>query len=280
MNTPAILTRYDEEGNITQMGFLPQEPGWFHWAWGAWFGATLIDEEGNITANHPQHVEAFEWIQSYSLEYGVDKINKFISGFGNFSSPQNPFFSGKIAMVIQGVWMHNYISQYAPGMQWGVVPFPATPNGARQFSAAGCDILVIPAGLPRERRDAAWEFVKFAISQESMEMLNEGQRKSTPLAEVSDEFLARHEHPYIELFIAMSKYETIMSPLRIGVWNQYQTEIAAAFEKMRVLQNKPGTNRPYTAQEVLDMVQERVSLAHRRHLESLALRPPVSGRLP
>ena len=43
------LTKYDDSGNLVQLGFLPQEPGRFIWAWGFWFGGRLIDENGNIT---------------------------------------------------------------------------------------------------------------------------------------------------------------------------------------------------------------------------------------
>ena len=275
-----ILTKFDEDGNIIQMGFLPQEPGWFHWAWGSWFGGTLIDEDGNITANHPRNVEAFEWIQSFALKYGTDKIYRFASGFGNFSSPQNPFFSGRVAMVIQGVWMHNYISQYAPGMQYGVAPWPKTPNGPADFSVASCDILTIPAGVPKERRDAAWEFVKFVLSPFGMETLNLGQRKNTPLNEVSEGFIEEHPHPHIELFIQMSRYEHCTPPARVGVWTEYMKEWYFAFEKMRVLSRNPATNKPYTAAEALDEMQARISLSHKRQKESLALRPAIAGGRP
>jgi ABC-type glycerol-3-phosphate transport system substrate-binding protein len=275
-----ILTKYDEDGNIVQMGFLPQEPGWYHWAWGPWFGGTLMDEEGRITANHRYNVEAFEWLRGFAVKYGVEQTNRFASGFGNFGSPQNPFFSGKLAMVIQGVWMHNYISQYAPGMQWGVAPWPKTPHGPEDFSVAGCDIMVIPAGVPEDRRDAAWEFVKYVSSREGMELLTLGQRKNTPLAEVSEGFLENHPHPYIDLFIDMSRYEHVVPPYPTGVWMEYMKEMFYAFERMRILETNPATGRPYTAEESLDICQRRIARAHARHEASLALRSSVVGRSP
>jgi ABC-type glycerol-3-phosphate transport system substrate-binding protein len=266
------LTRYDRNGNIIQMGSLPQEPGWFHWAWGYWFGGSLVDDEGNITANHPRNIEAYEWIQSYSRKFGVERIQRFASGFGQFATPQNPFFSGKIAMVFQGVWMHNWITQFAPGMQWGAAPWPKTPDGPQEFSTAGSDILAIPTGLPEERREAAWQFIKFVCSQKGMEMLNSGQRKNSPLTEVSDEFIRNHEHPYIDLFIRMARSDTVVGTPQLGVWSQYQTEIAAGVEYMRLLSENPATGKTYTATEILNQLQERISRAHQRHIHSMALR--------
>ncbi len=273
------LTKYDASGNLVQLGFLPQEPGRFIWAWGFWFGGKLIDENDNITANDPRNVAAYEWIQSYSRKYGVDRIKRFSSGFGNLATPQNPFFSGKVAMVLDGAWMHNYIQQYAPGMRYGVVPWPKTPHGPAGFCTVGCDIMVIPRGVPAERREAAWEFVKYVISRPAMEKLNLGHRKATPLTDVSEGFLKTHPHRYLDLFISLSRNQGVASPLHMGVWGQYQTNLFAAFEQVRLLQNNPATGQPYTARESLDIVQERMTLAYARYKKSLSLRPPISGRL-
>ncbi len=273
------LTQYDDSGNLVQLGFLPQEPGRFIWAWGFWFGGKLIDENDNITANDPLNVAAYEWIQSYSRKYGVDRIKRFSSGFGNLATPQNPFFSGKVAMVLDGAWMHNYIQQYAPGMRYGVVPWPKTPHGPDGFSTVGCDIMVIPQGVPPERREAAWEFVKYVISRPAMEKLNLGHRKATPLTEVSEDFLNRHPHRYLDLFIGLSRNKGAASPLHVGVWSQYQTDLFNAFERVRLLQNNPATGQPYTAKESLDIAQERMTLAYARYKKSLSLRPPITGRL-
>lgn len=272
------LTRYDDEGNILQMGFMPHDPvqSWFVWAYGLWFGGTLYDD-GRITANHPRNVEAFDWLQSYTLKYGLRPLQRFSSGFGNFASPQNPFFSGKLAITIQGVWLHNYISQYAPGMEYGVAPWPIVPGGPEEFTIASCDILAIPAGLPQYRADAAWEYVKYALSQEGMEMLNLGQRKNTPLRRVSESFIRDHPHPYIELFIEMASYRNCMRLPPIGVWREYSTALGVVMDRMRLLSTNPRTGRPYTAQEALDECQARMASIWERHQHSLALRAEAAA---
>ncbi|MDW8208514.1 MAG: ABC transporter substrate-binding protein, partial [Chloroherpetonaceae bacterium] len=118
------LTRRDASGRIIQAGFMPNEPDWWRWGWGFVFGGQLWDGKGKITANSPENVRAFEWVQSFFKKYGVKDLQTFRSGFGNFSSPQNAFLAEKVAMQLQGTWMYNFITRYAPKLKWSAAPFP------------------------------------------------------------------------------------------------------------------------------------------------------------
>ena len=267
------LTEFDASGEISQMGFLPTEPNWFMPSYGMWFGGSLFDlDTRQINAKTPGMIAALEWVQDYSRRYGVEPIKRFSSGFGNFASAQNPFFSGKLAMVFQGVWMHAFITQYAPGMDYGVAPWPRTPNGPEGFTMADTDVLVIPAGVPEHRREAAWEFMRYVISQQAIEKLCLGQRKHTPLSKVSDAFLKQHPHPYAGLFIDLSKSPGVSIYPQIAIWTQYDAEIRSMFEKMRLLETNPATGQAYTPEEALDDVQARMETAWERHRQSHALR--------
>jgi ABC-type glycerol-3-phosphate transport system substrate-binding protein len=105
------LTKRDKLGHIIQMGFLPAEPGWWNWSWPYYFGGKLWDGKEKITCNEPPCIEAFTWVQSYAKKYGAGPVQIFQSGFGNFASPQNAFLAGRVAMVMQGVWMYNFIKE-------------------------------------------------------------------------------------------------------------------------------------------------------------------------
>ncbi|NQT51079.1 extracellular solute-binding protein, partial [bacterium] len=248
------------------MGFLPQEPGWWPWAWGFWFGGRLWNGSDTITADEPANVRAFEWIASYSTKYGVDAIKRFASGFGNFSSPQNAFLAGKVAMEMQGVWMHNFINMYASGMQWAAAPFPCAQQGKDSVSIADADVIVIPRGS--RHPDEAWEFVKFSNSQKGMEILCNGQRKFSPLATVSDRFWEQHEHPYIKLFSDLAKGPSVATAPQTGALNRYQEELRVAFDRVRNLNATP--------QEALGAVRERVQQALDRELRRLRRRGLIS----
>ena len=268
------LTRRDSHGNITQMGFIPQEPGWWNWAWGYWFGGKLWNGRDKITADDPGNIRAFRWIQSYSKKYGVDAIRRFASGFGNFSSPQNAFLSAKVVMELQGVWMHNFIGQYAPGMEWGAAPFPrekippgVDPEDPKQaVTIADADVIVIPRGS--RHPEAAWEFIKFVNSRRGMEILCMGQRKFTPLREVSPEFWERHPHPYIKLFRDMAESPYAIYTPQTGIVREYQREMFNAFDRVRLLSASPG--------EALADVRERVQRSLDRELRRLRRRGLIS----
>lgn len=265
----ARITKVDPNGRLLVSGFLPNEPGWWNWAWGYWFGGALWDGKDKITANSPENVRAYTWVQSYSQRYGGSNLQSFKSGLGNFSSPQNGFLDRKVAMVLQGVWMYNFIAKYAPQMehpvrQWGVAPFPHPadrPDLART-NIADMDVLVIPRGA--RHPDEAFEFIRFVQSQRGMELLCLGQRKHSPLRKVSPEFLRENPNPYVKLFAELASSPNVRTPPALGIWPEYQDALNNAFDQI-ALQKK-------TAKEALDEVQKRMQPKLEDNLKLLRLR--------
>jgi len=64
--------------DIVQLGFSPMEPNWFKDSWGYWFGGSLDDGAGRITADSPENVAALDWVGSYTRKFGVS--NKPVHG--------------------------------------------------------------------------------------------------------------------------------------------------------------------------------------------------------
>lgn len=241
-----------DKKRLIQAGFLPAEPFWWVHGWGYLFGGKLIDG-GRITAASPENVRAYTWFASYSQKLGVDAVRRFRSGFGSFASAQNPFLSGRLAMQLQGVWMYNYIKKFADGMQWGAAPFPAPADHPelRGTNPAELDSLVIPAGSKHAAE--AWAFIRYTQRQEVMEQLCLGQRKHTPLAEVSPEFYAQHPNPYIGLFRELGASDAAWSVPKTGIWNQYQRELMTAAEQIASL--------TVTPRQALSEVEQRMQPA-------------------
>jgi len=254
----ARLTRRDADGHITQAGFLPSEPGWWNWAWGCFFGGRLYDGEGNITADCPENTRAFEWVQSYARKYSTEAIQVFQSGFGNFSSPQNPFLSERVVIELQGVWLYNFIDKYAPSLEWGVAPcpYPADRPDLANPTVVDMDTLVIPTGSPHPRE--AFEFVRFVQSPTGAELLNLGQRKFTALRAISEQFQAEHPHPYRQGFTDLAYSPNTFSPPKLAVWREYQDEMSNAFSKIWLLKETP--------QAALQNVRERMQRKLEREL--------------
>lgn len=227
------LVKYRPDGGLESIGFIPGEPNWFDSMWGCWFGGELWDGEKTITADAPKVLAAYQWVESYPKRYGASQLLSFRDGFGNFASPQNAFFTGRVAMVLQGVWIHNFIKNYAPpDFEWGAAPFPtADPEKLPNVTIAGCDVLVIPAGASHPKE--AFEFISYVNSQKVMEKLCMGQLKFTPLRDCSPEFLANHPNPYIKVFadLAKSPNATALPPLT--TWTQYGNDLANAVTRIQ-----------------------------------------------
>jgi multiple sugar transport system substrate-binding protein len=224
---------------LLQLGFLPGEPDWWSYGWGFVFGGELVKGGDEITALSPENVRAYRWVASYSQKIGVDAIKRFRSGFGNFGTAENPFLSSRLAMEIQGVWMYNFIKKFADGMPWGAAPFPAPADrpDLRGAANADADNLVIPAGSKHPQE--AWEFIRYVQSQAVMERLCLGQRKHSPLRQVSDEFWAEHPNPYIRLFSELGSLPSAWAAPQTGVWNEYAREMNSVASKIQSLSVTP-----------------------------------------
>lgn len=222
------LTQRNPDGTIKVLGHHPDEPGWWNASWGCFFGGTHWDGGEKITANSPGNLAAFEWMATYPRRFGVANLLSFKDGFGNFASPQNAFFTGRVAMVLQGVWMYNFIQSYAPkDFEWGAAPFPTVdPTKYPNVTIAETDELVIPRGA--KHADEAFEFIRYVNSQKSMEKLCMGQRKFSPLRACSPEFIRDHPNPYIQVFIDLAKSPNAVSPPQITTWTEYRKDMANA----------------------------------------------------
>jgi len=130
---------------------------------GKWYtnGKPSPTDPGNIAG-------AQFYVDNVLKKYGVKHINRFASGFGDYQSPQNPFYQGKLAMVIDGEWQPAFIKNFAPKLEWGVVSVPY-PDGHPELANTN---LVSPGTffIPSNSQhpDEAWVFLKYLVSTEAM----------------------------------------------------------------------------------------------------------------
>lgn len=107
---------------IQSAGYIPMEPGWWINFTVYWFGGALLDPSGErLALDTPEIRQAYDWLRGYSQRLGKESLTEFRSGFGGISSPQNPFLTGTVAMVMQGPWMANFIEKLNPSMnRWNM----------------------------------------------------------------------------------------------------------------------------------------------------------------
>ncbi|AIE84085.1 ABC transporter substrate-binding protein [Fimbriimonas ginsengisoli] len=258
------LTKVDPSGKVTLAGFLPAEPGWWNWMWGPFFGGRWWDGGTKITANCPENVRAYEWVQQFAKKYGPGQLQSFRSGFGNFSSPQNGFLAEHLAMVPQGVWMYNFIKKFSPNLQWKAspMPHPSDRPDLANGTLVDLDVLCIPRGAKHPKE--AFEFIKYVQSQKGMEKLCLGQKKATPLRAVSPGFFEKHPNPFIQLFATLPYSKTLAVAPKLGIWPEYQSEIDSAFDSIMLMQKTP--------KQALDDIQARMQPKLDQYLTRLKVR--------
>lgn len=235
---------------LLRVGHLPQDAGMFLSAWPFWFGGKLYDGDRRILADHPGCVAALEWMQEAAELYGVENLRSFAAAFGVEQSAQTSFLGGAAAMVLQGPWMRNFIQNYAPGLDWGVAPFPAAEGVAdgAPITLVECDVVVIPRGAPNPRE--AFEFVAYLQRQDVAEKLATAQQKFTALREVSPDFFTTHPNPAIALFVELARSPGARAVPRLSIWREYDSEMAVAIEAVINLRVTPAA--------ALEKVQARV----------------------
>jgi multiple sugar transport system substrate-binding protein len=164
----AKLTKVDKNGNITQLGLGNPDTGTTITTLGYAFGGTWDGPHNNTPS--PQNPGAVAGLNFYydniTKKYGAANVQKFTAGWGQYQSAQDPFFSGKVAMVIDGEWQPPYIKANAPNLKWGVteVPYPAADPGLKGTTQVTASTLFIPTNAPQKQ--AAFEFLKFITGEQ------------------------------------------------------------------------------------------------------------------
>jgi multiple sugar transport system substrate-binding protein len=236
------LVKENAKGELERVGFLHREPGWWSWLWAYHFGGKIYDPATNKSlVASPENVRAMEWMQGYARDLGVDRVKKFQEGFGNYFTPENPFLTGKLAMIVQGPWVANLIQAFKPDMDYGVAAFP-TEEGERREARGGSEELRDPVGLidtdvlviPRGARhpEASMEFIAWTQRQDMTELLATAHCKPSPLAVASESFLANHPNKGIRVHYDIFNSPSAFIAPTTRVWQQFKDEFDTAVQKM------------------------------------------------
>jgi ABC-type glycerol-3-phosphate transport system substrate-binding protein len=219
----------EQELELVQAGYLPCEPGWWNWAWGYFFGGSLLAGSDSLTVCSAENVRAFRWVQSFMKKYGGYTVKKFVSGFGQYSSPQNAFLAGKVAMVMQGVWMGLNIRRFAPELEWGAAPFPTVTRDLYGTTPYQTDVFVIPKGALDP--EGAFAFLSFMARPENADQLTlhlwiSGLSENTP------DYLEKHANPFFRVFWEMARSKHIFIMPRIAMVEELTEDLIQDFSRI------------------------------------------------
>jgi len=164
------LTIVGADGTVEQVGFLPDQ-GWDHSdLYVRMFGGFWYSEDGTqLTANSQPMIDSLTWQQQFYTNYNADEVMALSSGWADaYMSPDYPFYTGKMAMYVDGEWMTgpNFISAFKPEASYGVAPFPPPADYPERANTAVVQgtVAVIPAGA--KNKDASAKLLAWMMSPE------------------------------------------------------------------------------------------------------------------
>lgn len=217
------LTKKDSKGNFTKMGYIPTYGNIQTSVLMAWeLGAKMLSDNGDkVSLTNKPTLDAFNWINNFYNQYKITDVSTFSAGFGY--ADQHGFISEKLAMMVLDNSFPDQIKRYNKNLDYGVADIP-TFEGYAPVSSTGSWWLAIPRGA--KNKEAAWEFMKFAVQKNIQLTEAEKQREllfpSNKLAANDPLFLAMN--PPNKIFVDLlehSKTPAIVPMAHDVFWREY-----------------------------------------------------------
>jgi multiple sugar transport system substrate-binding protein len=244
------LTKRDDSGNISRIGFIPDYPWIDNVFWPVLYGGSWYNEAtGKVTPNAEANVKSIAYQRSYYEEYGQSQIDKFKSGMGKRGTAQDPLLTGQLAMYIG--WEYNFMPERSDDGPIGVAPFPY-PADQPELKGSGMvspRALFIPAKA--KHQEEAWEFMKYLMSTDTQVQFSlDGHVIPTITAALDDERLLVEENKTMWSFYERAKSENLNGFPNSPYINEYLQSLSEETEKAL-----KGTLSP---QEAMDNVAIKI----------------------
>ena len=214
------LTIVNVDGSLAQVGFIPDH-SWSHTdLYVRNFGGFWYSDDGTaLTANSQAMIDALTWQQEFYTKYGVTNLQAFASGFGEYGSPDAPFYAGKVAMMVEGEWQvgPNFIPALKPELNYGVTAFPPPadhPERAGTIVNQGTAV-VIPSGAADKEASAkllAWMMSPAIVAEEFCFNANLPTSKKAAEDQCFKDLGPKFQ-VFVDLMASPNAYSVITTPL-------------------------------------------------------------------
>jgi multiple sugar transport system substrate-binding protein len=165
------LTIKKPDGTISQWGFVPAEAYNVNNTLyeGVLTGSAFYDGNGKSTlASDPNWAKLLTWAQGMNAYYGQDQVKRFVAQYQPHSDDaSNPFTSGKVAMEVDGEWHIGELADYAPKLDYGIVPVPklAGSNASPGAGETAGTVMYLPTKAAHQQ-EAAFTIASMATDTE------------------------------------------------------------------------------------------------------------------
>jgi len=219
------LDRWNPDGTLDQGGFVPHWGNWYFLGW-LWAAGGEVTTEDNLAVawNSPEGIRALTWMKDALDKYGGnDALNAWSGQVTN-----GAFYGGKLAMMMDGSWALGHIRSIGKEGEFAVAN-PPRPAGLEHepITWSGGFALAIPVGVDDEKRQGAWEFIKFYTAHWAQTQLGSrsGQIPALRSAATSDEFLSID--PLIYKFVDLMSYSRFRPVIPAGtqLWRIYVDQV-------------------------------------------------------
>lgn len=157
------LDRFDKNGRLQRIGFLPQYWKQFVPSFGGSFGKGT-----DLHFDTPENLRAVRFVVDNEKRLGFDKVSRFLSSQAADSGINAPLIAGNYSIMIDGQWRVKQTADFAPNLPYCIAPVPPPKGGQALASMTDANYLMIPraAACPK----GAWAFMKFWLGMDDAEV--------------------------------------------------------------------------------------------------------------
>ncbi|HWD40207.1 MAG TPA: ABC transporter substrate-binding protein [Fimbriimonas sp.] len=153
------LNKYDQQGNLTRLGFLINDLAYVSHYFG---GGFELRPDGTVTIDTPQNVRALKEIVDYRKRAGgFDAVQRFQAGLNNIEGAASwSFMRGDLTITYDGQWRVEELRKFKPDLDYRVYPIPPPKDGGTPLGGqVGGNYMIIP--ISGKEKKGAWQFLKF-----------------------------------------------------------------------------------------------------------------------
>ncbi len=154
------LDRFDAQGNLTRLGFLPAAQGLELQHLAPLFGGGFYDEaNGQLLLDTPENRRALGYLVAQRAALGLDRVTRFDSAQNAGFGLEWPFATGSISITLDGQWRVEQLAKFVPDLDYGVMPVPPPAAGRSLAGFSDGNFMLVPRGA--QQAQGAWAFIRF-----------------------------------------------------------------------------------------------------------------------
>jgi multiple sugar transport system substrate-binding protein len=219
-------TKTNSDGSITQLGLGTSSPYDLLTTLAFAFGGKW-DANGKPSPTNAGNVEALNWYKTNVLDkFGAANIAKFAAGYGEYMSAQDPFYTGKIAMTMDGEWQSANIAKTVPSLDWGVADIPAATPALTNATQTYSSMFFIPTNSKHQAQ--AVTFLKYLTGPKAMLSFTMALGNLPARTSLLDN-AAYDSLPNFSVWLKGLKSKNAFSMASAPYTSQYNTDLTSAF---------------------------------------------------